>query len=43
VPNPAILETIPQPVRYAVDSVQKTMLAGTFKINIATPKTPAAK
>src|SRR5678816_1474938 len=43
VPNPAILETIPQQLRYAVDSVQKAMLAGTFKINIATPKTPSAQ
>jgi basic membrane protein A len=43
VPNPAILETVPQQVRYAVDSVQKAMLAGTFKINITTPKTPTTK
>lgn len=43
VPNPAILETVPQQVRYAVDSVQKAMLDGTFKMDIVTPKSPAAR
>lgn len=43
VPNPAILETVPQQVRNDVDSVQKAMLAGTFKIDLATAKTPAAQ
>jgi basic membrane lipoprotein Med (substrate-binding protein (PBP1-ABC) superfamily) len=43
VPNPVTLPAIPQAVRSAVDSVQKAMMAGTFKINVATPKSPTIK
>ncbi|MGE5083443.1 MAG: BMP family lipoprotein [Acidobacteriota bacterium] len=39
VPNPVILKTVPEQVRSAVDSVQKAMLAGTFKIHLTTAKT----
>ena len=43
VPNPVILKTVPEQVRSAVDSVQKAMLAGTFKIHLTTAKTPAVQ
>lgn len=41
VPNPVLLATIPQQVRLAIDSVQQSMIAGTFKVNVARVKNPA--
>lgn len=43
VPNPVTLATIPDSVKSAVDSIQRAMLAGSFKVHLATPKNPAAQ
>lgn len=43
VPNPAMLATVPQQVRSAVDSVQQAMIAGTFRINVTTAKNAATR
>ena len=43
VPNPVTLSSVPQQLRSAVDSIQKAMIAGTFKVSVSTPKTPSAK
>lgn len=43
VPNPVILSTVPQQLRSAVDSIQQSMIAGTFKVKVTTPKSPAAQ
>lgn len=43
VPNPAILATIPASVTSAIDSVQRAMVAGAFKVNLTTAITPATQ
>lgn len=43
VPNPVILPAIPPTVISAVDSVQRAMIAGSFKIDLTTAKNPSLK
>lgn len=43
VANPVILSTVPQQLRSDVDSIQQAMIAGTFKVKVATPKKAAAQ
>jgi basic membrane lipoprotein Med (substrate-binding protein (PBP1-ABC) superfamily) len=43
VENPVLSSSVPQQLRSATDSVQQAMIAGTFKVNVATPKVPAAQ
>lgn len=43
VANPATLSRVSPQLRSAMDSVEKAMMAGSFKVNVTTPKTPTAK
>jgi basic membrane lipoprotein Med (substrate-binding protein (PBP1-ABC) superfamily) len=43
VQNPVTQPAIPKELASAVDSVQRAMMAGTFKVTVTTPKTPTAQ